>query len=241
MKYKIEHRHSAGAFSLIELLVVVGIIAVLASLLIPALGMAKAQAKRVACGSNLRQIGLEWRIYLEDNESRFPDLRWVKNALPGGYKPWTSWPASDPRSGWAPPVLNSSRNQPDIWSCPAVKSSSLSRFPQCTQFTTNALSTIASQYWMWRFDRPDEQIGLDNFWGKSELQCQADLVKANNQFIGIPHGPVDIELVVDVYFPSTVGSVDDPLKGRAAHTNGRNRLMLDGHVQFLKDKRTGKK
>lgn len=94
---------------------------------------------------------------------------------------------------------------------------------------------------MWRFDRPDEVVGLDNFWGKSELQCQADLVKANNPFIGIPRGPVDVELVVDVYFPSTVKSVDDSLKGRAAHINGKNRLMLDGHVQFIKDTRTGKK
>jgi prepilin-type processing-associated H-X9-DG protein len=44
--------------------------------------------------------------------------------------------------------------------------------------------------------------------------------------------------MVDPYFPSTIGSLPEKIKGRAVHAGGRNRLFLDGHVQFLKDSRT---
>jgi prepilin-type processing-associated H-X9-DG protein len=60
------------AFTLVELLVVIGIIAVLISLLIPALGRVRAQSQTVACGSNLRQLGLAFSMYCHDNKGRLP-------------------------------------------------------------------------------------------------------------------------------------------------------------------------
>lgn len=66
-------RRSRDGFTLIELLVVVSIIAVLAALLLPAIGVVKSKATSMSCSSNLRQVGMAYVAYATDMDGVIPD------------------------------------------------------------------------------------------------------------------------------------------------------------------------
>jgi prepilin-type N-terminal cleavage/methylation domain-containing protein/prepilin-type processing-associated H-X9-DG protein len=94
-----QNQRRAGAFTLLELLVVMAIIGILVSLLLPQLAQAKARARRIQCVSDLRQVGVAFHIFLHDHESLFP-FQLSTNA--GGTAEFTR---PGPRGGGGPPGL----------------------------------------------------------------------------------------------------------------------------------------
>jgi len=74
-----------AGFTLIELLVVIAIIAMLVAILLPALQRVRKQARAVVCQTNLRQWGTILDLYAEENQGRFPDIRYSALLLRGSF------------------------------------------------------------------------------------------------------------------------------------------------------------
>jgi prepilin-type N-terminal cleavage/methylation domain-containing protein/prepilin-type processing-associated H-X9-DG protein len=80
---------SRRAFSLVELLIVIAVVAILAAIVLPTLGNAKLSARRITCVNNLRQLGLASQMYWDDHDG--DAFRYMMGVSNGGTIYWFGW------------------------------------------------------------------------------------------------------------------------------------------------------
>ena len=104
-------RRRRRAFTLVELLVVIGIIALLISILMPALGRAREQSRRLRCLSNMRQLTLAWLGYAQNNKGKLC-------GADTGIRPWDWVQAGDTLDSMKTGVLWPYINNDGVFHCP---------------------------------------------------------------------------------------------------------------------------
>jgi prepilin-type processing-associated H-X9-DG protein/prepilin-type N-terminal cleavage/methylation domain-containing protein len=238
---QIGHVSAGSAFTLVELLVVIGIIALLISILLPALTRAREHANRVKCASNLRQVGQAITMYANDNKGCVPvRLRAMTGGAYGTSLQPTQFVGSDrgnathgisllvyPPQGTArQPYL---RNN-DCFFCPSDVIRAPYRNPVTgwgpTSIPTGILTAGSMSYWYFYFPK----IG---YTGTSVLQ-QLPYPHTDNDRIST-RGAAARMLMGDqlVPVPPDTGAVKKTYPN--FHKDGANYLYLDGHANWVRE------
>jgi len=218
------------AFTLIELLVVIAIIALLVSILLPSLNRAKDLAKRVACLSNLRNMGLGMVMYQSDYDGLFP-ARVV--SLPGirSVRGYVVCHADGTSVNYGQLLSGEYIESIESLYCPADHHFEDPYYEPLKATSANfgtplGYGLIGSYIYLWRFD-----IGrvAGVVLGPPGDMYDASFFSLDN-LVGNSGYPGNTAILCDNYIKCTGGTWGDEV-----HGDGYSVLYADGHVNFYED------
>jgi prepilin-type N-terminal cleavage/methylation domain-containing protein/prepilin-type processing-associated H-X9-DG protein len=232
-------------FTLVELLVVIGIVPLLVAILLPALSNARASSRQLKCLSNIRMIGIADQLYQADYRGLHVPGYWGWSPASGGWppNPPPPVPASGPRRYWF-------HAEPFAGALSVVKTGS-GRFPQAivcpdaplSEARANAVGyTIHNSYAMnySQFPGMAERLApaYVNAWKSNEVRAPAEkiqFVDAVSEGVNVSKGNANNSTLR--YFNPYYGERHEPPdKGSTVlyrHRRGANVLFYDGHAAWM--------
>lgn len=197
-------------FTLVELLVVIGIIAILMSMLAPALARAKQKANAISCLNNIRQIDMAGTLYAGDHETEFPRRLTLTNAWMFALKPYYGNTSAVNSTNTA----STSR----ILKCPS------DRWLEWRSYLINGWN----DYWAATLPKPDYdrvmQWRYTHGMKETEIKQPSETIVFGEKRIGSYHVHMD--------FGQGKGNDKEEIAHRM-HSNGANFAFADGSVRKL--------
>jgi prepilin-type N-terminal cleavage/methylation domain-containing protein/prepilin-type processing-associated H-X9-DG protein len=228
------------AFTLVELLVVISIIALLLAMLMPALGRARDMARKTRCGHNLRQIGLAVQLYSQDYTGFH-----IPNYIP--YRcDWSTIVMSYLSNGNITAAYRAYQDaltkSYDIVFCPtmSVLGYKGNSFPVTGYYTNYSVNFTT---WTYVYDKYGTILSGFKLTGMASPSRVGDVFDT----CGYTTGPPGRSVGVNAVYHITAGNLNQGIgwvhgsRDRVMQRNGKcNTLFLDGHVEGLADPGTGK-
>ena len=199
-----------NGFTLIELLVVIAIIAILAAILFPVFQKVRENARRAACASNEKQIGLGLMQYVQDNDEYFPERYSDLDPVDGHQRNWKD-------------ALNAYIKSKDVFRCPSNPAAQ----------NKDSGGVFPAGYAMWL---PDGFLSSKFGHGAGYPQPLAGLDQPSSSLIIIEdsYKYPDVGPYLGYSEPATDGGA---FPGPSEYNSGHNRkagniIYMDGHVKY---------
>jgi prepilin-type N-terminal cleavage/methylation domain-containing protein/prepilin-type processing-associated H-X9-DG protein len=243
-------RANAAGFTLVELFVVIAIIALLAGLLLPAFGLAKAAARSTQCKSNLHQMGVALALYVDENSDSFPERTTTGTLVMGSGSVLVGnadWPPGFPDPnilfcdlGWPGLLLPCIARSTSVYFCPVRKKQPIkARFWPRYDETVPYWTGVTYEYNATGTARHDTHSALGLSWGDfvNEFPVIHDVkgteIRAPSDMIAFTEPSDDpVNVLTNSGMSGVYSLASSPLHWTGGSHNGAsNGLFCDNHVE----------